>query len=221
MAQDRAEEWEPSHWDELFPGRFLKNTHLGGREVQLTIDRVYTTTIDDKFAQVVRFSPVEGIDQLEWGLNKTNGLCLKAMFGAAVKADWTGKRVVVKASVVEHGREKGKPCIRVCASPDIPEDLKVVIDFKTKRIKPFVIQVRAAGKPAPSNKMRPPASPEATRLAAAYRAAGTLEELNDIAIDVEEALGKNAITKEESSALMGGITKKESALKEQSTNVIT
>jgi hypothetical protein len=216
--RDRAPESEPSNWDELFPGRFLKAGHLS-QPTEILIERVFTTEIDDKPAQVARFAPLRGITQREWGLNKTNGLVLKALFGEAVKRDWTGKRVVIKSSVVEHGREKGKPCIRVCGSPDITADIKVVIDFHTKRIKPFVIHVRATGAiQAPAAK--PAASQEATRLAAAYREATTLEQLNDLAIDVEEALAKEAISNDEAAKLMAGITKKEAALKEP-TDVIT
>lgn len=226
MAMDKqAEEWEPSHWDELFPGRFLKNAHLCGREVEIRINRVYNTVIDDKLAQVAAIEPVDGIKQRDFGLNKTNGLCLRAMFGDTIK-DWWGKRVLIKPSVVEHGREKGKPCIRVCGSPDIAEDRKVVIDFHTKRIKPFVITVRSTAKSAPAQaQAKPPstkaaASPDAVRLSAEYRAATTAAALNDVAMDVEEALAKDSITKDEATQLMGGITKKEAALKE-SSNVIT
>jgi hypothetical protein len=146
----QAEQWEPSNWDELFPGRFLKCGHLDGREVELRIARVYGEMIDEKPASVFRIDPVPGIKQVDFGLNKTNGLCLKQMFGPLM-SDWRGKRFVVHESKVEHGREKGRPTIRICASPDIPRDVTCVIDFHTKMIRPFTILVRStASAPADS-----------------------------------------------------------------------
>jgi len=142
-------EWEPSNWDELFPGRFLKASHLMGKTVEVFIERIYATTIDDKSAAIARISPVKGIAQQDWGLNKTNGLLLKALFGVEMR-DWRERRVFLHEARVEHGREKGKPCLRVCGSPDIDKPLEVVIDFHTKRIPPFVLVIRPMGKTAPA-----------------------------------------------------------------------
>ncbi len=226
MSDRKAEpEWEPSTWDELFPGKFLKHSHLRG-ETELHIVRVYNTTIDGELAQVAQFQPVRGIAQVDWGLNKTNGICLRAMFGDAIKKDWTGKRVTVKPSVVEHGREKGKPCIRVCASSDIPADLKVVVDFKTKRIKPFIIVVRS-GMHTPEamagGKRRPDASPAAKAMAAQLRASVSIAELTQLSQSVESAMDNQTITPEEGDALLTGITKRaeELAAKAASEDVIT
>lgn len=148
MTQNDREQWEPGNWDELFPGRFLKCGHLSG-ETEIRIVRIYVEVIDGKPSAVFAFSPVDGTTQQDFGLNKTNGICMRAMFGDSMR-DWQGKRIVVKPSKVEHGREKGKPCIRICGSPDIATDLDVVVDFHTKRIKPFVIKVRATGQRAPA-----------------------------------------------------------------------
>ncbi len=141
-------EWEPDNYDRLFPGVFLKCGHLGGKPTELLVERVFVKMIDEKPAAIIQYAPVPGITQVRLGLNKTNGLCLKQMFGPLM-ADWKGKRFVVHQSAVEHGRERGKPCIRVCASPDIPRDVTCVIDFHTKMIKPFTMLVRStAGQPA-------------------------------------------------------------------------
>jgi hypothetical protein len=219
MADRKPEpEWEPGTWDELFPGRFLKHSHLGTREVEVTIERVYNTTIDDKLAQVARIAPVHGIEQRDWGLNKTNGLCLRAMFGDAIKRDWTGKRVTLKSSVVEHGREKGKPCIRICASADIPADQTVVIDFHTKRIKPFPIRIRATGK-GKAQPSKQEASEKARELAQRFRSSATTAELSDIMNDLELALEADppTVTKQEASDLIAAISKKEKDLKTNAT----
>lgn len=220
MAQDKEERWEPKSWDDLFPGRFLKSAFLGGREVEVQIERVYNTKVDGELAQVVRIHQVAGIDQQDWGLNKTNGLCLRALFGDTIR-DWFGKRVVIYEGRVEHGREKGKPCIRICASPEIEKELAVVIDFHTKRIKPFTIRIRpggAGGKSAPQA-----ASPDARLFAKALRdGIATTAELKHFALQIETALDQERITRDESKALMAHVTKLEKELTEkESANVIS
>lgn len=219
---DRKEgdEWSPRTWDELFPGKYLKHSHLNPQGTALTFERVVNRIVDGELAQVVKFSPVPGIAQVDWGLNKTNGLCLRAMFGDDIPA-WAGKSVVVKPAVVEHGREKGKPCIRICASSDIEADIPVVIDFKTKRIKPFVIRVRAI-KGKATAKPKQDASAEAVELAGRFRAAATIEDLTAVALDVETALEHESITRDESRILMEQIEKQGKALAEKAAaNVIS
>jgi len=213
-AKPAAEEWEPGTWDELFPGRFLKHTHLGTKEVELRIERIYNTLIDGELAQVAKFAPVQGITQSDWGLNKTNGLCLRALFGDEIKRDWPGKRVLVKSSVVEHGREKGKPCIRVCGSPDIPADLSVVIDFKTKRIKPFVIKVRSNAREHPKSEY----SDRARELSKLCRGAGTASEIVALVAEIDSDMSNEFITKEEGSMLLLLAQKLGSALAEKNVS---
>lgn len=222
MAEKQEQQWEPSTWDELFPGRFLKHSHLSEIGTQVTIERVYNTLVDGELAQVARIAPVKGIEQVDWGLNKTNGLCLRAMFGDSIKS-WWGKRVVIRSSLVEHGREKGKPCIRVCASPDIPADLTVVIDFKTKKIKPFTIRVRSTQAQA----QKADASPEARALSVKYKQSENLVQLNELAIEIESALEENTITRDEGKELLTRVEAKAKALvdkaraEKESANVIS
>ncbi len=211
-------EWEPRSWEELFPGRFLKHSHVGaGTEV--TIERVYNTTVDDKLAQVARIAPVQGIEQQDWGLNKTNGLCLRAMFGDTIR-DWFGKRVYLHESTVEHGREKGKPCIRIAASRDIPSDVKAVIDFHTKRIKPFTITIKAIAQAKTANKVE--ATPAAKAFSSQVKGATSLEALTELALSIEEYLDQNKITRDEAKSLMDGINARSKTMAEKKeTNVIT
>ncbi len=120
--------------------------------MELRIARIYGEMIDEKPASVFRVDPVPGIKQVDFGLNKTNGLCLRFMFGPLM-SDWKGKRFVIHESKVEHGREKGRPTIRICASPDIPRDVSCVIDFHTKMIRPFTILVRSLATANPSDRL--------------------------------------------------------------------
>jgi hypothetical protein len=64
---------------------------------------------------------------------KTNGLCLKAMFGDKL-ADWVGKRVTLFPSTWN-----GEPAIRVWGSPDIEKDINVSIQLPRRKPIPMVM----------------------------------------------------------------------------------
>jgi hypothetical protein len=123
---------KPIDWEELYPGRFLKAADFKGQKVTLTIARVKIDELEgDKGPQikgVIGFQKTEK----EWALNKTNGICLKDMFGKKVQ-EWVGKRVTLFASVIESGRFKGDDCIRVWGSPDIETEHEVTIQLPRKR----------------------------------------------------------------------------------------
>ncbi len=118
---------KPVDWDELYPNRFLKAVEFKGNRYTLTIVDVILEELEgDKGPQVkgiVAFKETEK----QLALNKTNGICLKAMFGRKL-ADWRGRRVTLFPS--EH---KGEPCIRVFGSPDIPETMQIEIKLPRKR----------------------------------------------------------------------------------------
>ena len=65
--------------------------------------------------------------------NKTNGLCLKAMFGRNVQ-DWIGKRVALF-----QGEWKGEPAVRIYGSPDITADITVEIKLPKRRATTMVM----------------------------------------------------------------------------------
>jgi hypothetical protein len=117
----------PTDWDELYPGRFLKAGDLKDKKVTLTIASVRVDElVGDKGPQikgVIHFQQTEK----EWALNKTNGICLKEMFGRKVQ-EWVGKRVTIFAAAWD-----GEPCIRVWGSPDIEADRDVTVQLPRKR----------------------------------------------------------------------------------------
>lgn len=124
-------------WDELYPGRFLKAGELKGQRVTLTVRDVDTEALvgDDGTEKVKGFLMfVERPKQVV--LNKTNGLCLRAMFGRKLP-EWTGKRVIFYAD-----KWNGEDCIRIWGSPDIPEPLDV--EIKLPRRKPFTMRMRTS-----------------------------------------------------------------------------
>lgn len=139
-------EKKPKHFDDLYPGRFLKAGQFGGKKVTLTIkdyDREILEGDDGKKSKaIIAFaeSPMQLV------ACKTNGLCMREMFGSDL-AQWVGKRVILFPS-----EWNGEPCIRVWGSPDIKEELDV--EVKLPRRKPFRMHMhKTAG---PLKAVRPP-----------------------------------------------------------------
>lgn len=62
-----------------------------------------------------------------WVLNKTNTLCLAAMFGEETD-QWIGKRVTICAEMVRVG-PKVEPGIRIKGSPDLTEPVFALIEM--------------------------------------------------------------------------------------------
>lgn len=132
---------KPTDWDELYPGRFFKAGDLRGEHLELEISAVDLEMLEsDKGARIkgtLKFRNQEkGL-----ALNKTNGSCLKAMFGRSVQ-QWVGKRVVFFPTTTKLG-PKTEPCIRIFGSPDIASDMTVEIVLPKR--KPQQMLVKATG----------------------------------------------------------------------------
>lgn len=128
---------KPLDWDELYPGRFIKAGEFKGKKPTLTITDVkIDELIGDKGPQikgVISFKETEK----QWALNKTNGICLKEMFGRKVQ-EWVGKRVTLFAAMWD-----GEECIRIWGSPEIPQDRDVTVSLPRKR--PFSMIMHKVG----------------------------------------------------------------------------
>lgn len=127
MASEPSRLAKPVDWDELYPGRFIKAGDLKGQKVTLTIADVnLEKLVGDKGEQVKGVISFEKTDK-SLALNKTNGICLKSMFGRMVQ-EWIGKRVTLFADTWD-----GELCIRIWGSPDIAEDLEIEVALPRKR----------------------------------------------------------------------------------------
>lgn len=132
-----------SNFDELYPGRFLKAGLFKGGKPTLTIKDVDIEEMPGedgkpKIKAVLSFNE----RPMQLVMCKTNGLCLKAMFGKELK-DWIGKRVTLFA-----GQWNGEECIRVWGSPDIEKDFPVSIELPRRKPIPMTMHsVKAAAKP--------------------------------------------------------------------------
>lgn len=131
------------HFDELFPNRFLKAGEFKGKDVTLKIVGVKREELEgDKGKETKAIVSFDRTPK-QLVLNKTNALCLKAMFGAEVDA-WIGKRVTFYPASIEFGDTD--LAIRVRGSPDIERDL--TFDLKLARKKPKPTTLRRTAKPA-------------------------------------------------------------------------
>jgi len=116
-----------SNFDQLYAGRFLKAGELLGKHVTLTIADVYREELQGedakKWKAVIAFKESEK----QMIACKTNGLCLREMFGNEV-ANWIGKRITIFPDTWN-----GEPCIRIWGSPDIERDIEVTIALPRRR----------------------------------------------------------------------------------------
>lgn len=131
---------KPVDWNELFPGRFLKAGDLQGKKVTLTISDVDTEELEGDSGKKTKGILSFRETQRQLALPKTNGICLREMFGRKV-ADWIGKRITLFEDVWN-----GEPCIRIWGSPDIESDMVVTIALP--RRKPFPMTMHKVEKAA-------------------------------------------------------------------------
>jgi hypothetical protein len=168
-------------FDELYPGRFFKAGLLkeGERKV-LTISDVAVEPLESdkgvKDKGILSFAN----EKLQLALNKTNGLCLREMFGRKVQ-EWKGHSFAIFVS-----EWNGEPCIRIWGSPELTEDMDIVVQLPRK--KPLKMVMHAMGNskpklaPAPAAE-KAPMSEECSWFLKQMGAAETVEALMDIEAD--------------------------------------
>ena len=118
---------KPVDWDQLYPGRFIKTGDLLGRNITLKIASVDLDELEGETGKKVKGVITFDRTEKQLALNKTNGICLKEMFGKKVQ-EWVGKRVTLMPALWN-----GEDCIRIYGSPDIPEDREITIQLPRKR----------------------------------------------------------------------------------------
>lgn len=131
---------KPVDWDELYPGRFIKAGELLGKQVTLKIKSVDLDELEgDKGKKIKGVITFEQTPK-QLALNRTNGVCLREMFGRKLSG-WVGKRITI------HPAEwNGEPCIRVWGSPDIAQDMTIEVALPRRRPVQMVMRaVRPSG----------------------------------------------------------------------------
>jgi hypothetical protein len=127
MAESAKVFAKPVDWDELYPGRFLKAGEFKGKKPTMTITAVQLDELEGNTGKKVK--GVISFDRTtkQLPLNKTNGICLKAMFGRKVQ-DWVGHKITLFA-----GTWNGEECIRIWGSPELTADQEVEVALPRKR----------------------------------------------------------------------------------------
>lgn len=132
-----------SNYDELYPGRFLKAGLFKGKKPTLTIKDVDIEQLEDNTGKPKTKAILSFVERpMELVMCKTNGICIKAMFGKELK-DWIGKRVTLFA-----GQWNGEECVRVWGSPDIDKEIKVEVELPRRKPFPMVMHKMAAEGPS-------------------------------------------------------------------------
>lgn len=126
---------KPVNFDQLYPGRFIKAGELLGKKVPVTITAVDLEELVGDAGKQVKAVLSFAETQKRLVLCKTNGICVREMFGKQI-ADWIGKRIVLFEDVWN-----GEPCTRIWGSPDIESDMQVEVALP--RRKPFKRTLRA------------------------------------------------------------------------------
>lgn len=139
-------------YDELFPGRFLKSGEFKGKPYTLTITNVELEEMEDrkgtKMKAILSFKETKK----QIVMNRTNGECIKGMFGRKVSV-WVGKKVTFYPDTVSAFGSK-KLAIRVLGSPDLASDTKITV--KIGRDPEFDLVMKKTGGQAKPNGKAPP-----------------------------------------------------------------
>lgn len=136
-------------FDQLYPGRFIKAGEFNGQDVTLTITDVKIEELpSDKGGTQMKGIIMFSQTKKQFVLNRTNGECLKAMFGRTVKPDWIGKRVTLYPKTIEVDGES-QLAIRVKGSPDIEQPVTFELKLPRRRAVSLTMQVTGKKKPAP------------------------------------------------------------------------
>lgn len=139
-------------FDEMYPGKFIKAADLKGQDFTYTVKAIHLEELEGNKGKQTKgiLSFVESPKQL--ALNKTNGLCLKAMFGRDT-GKWVGKRVTLFPEPIDF--EDVEICIRVRGSPDIEADIQAEIKLPRKKPRTRLLKktgAAPASRPAPKGK---------------------------------------------------------------------
>lgn len=157
-------------FDQLYPNRFLKAGEFQGKDVTLKITGVMVEELESEKGKkgkgIVSFERTP--KQLV--LNRTNGECIKLMFGRNTD-DWIGKRVTFfPAQITDSFTGQPTLAIRVRGSPDLaaPKQAAVKIGRKSVNIKVIKTGQRPQqGRPAQQQRQAPAAPAEVVNFPAA------------------------------------------------------
>lgn len=144
-------------FDELYPGKFLKAAEFKGSDVTYTMKAIHLEELEGKKGTETKGIVSFHETKKQLALNKTNGLCLKAMFGRDT-GQWVGKRVTFYPAPIDF--EDVEICIRVRGSPDIAADMDAEIKLPRKKPRTMRLVRTGNGKGKGAGKAAAPKAPD-------------------------------------------------------------
>ncbi len=144
----------PDTYSELYPDRFLKADLLKDKPRTLTIDKVIVEVMPDdksggeKERGIVSFKETKR----QLALNRTNGECIKAMFGKKVSS-WIGKPITLVPEVAKFGKDD-VDAIRISGSPLLKDSIE--LEIKMPKRKPVKRRLVNTGKASPQSAQSDP-----------------------------------------------------------------
>jgi hypothetical protein len=153
-------------FDELFPGKYIKAGEFKGKDVTLTVTAVEREMLSngaggEEGAAIVSFKETEK----QFVMNKTNGVCFRAMFGDDTGA-WLDHRITLHAVKDESGLSESGLCIRVAGSPEIDKPLKFRAHLGRKLVTQTLVPTKGKSKPQVEVESEPDPAEEAEEFAA-------------------------------------------------------
>ena len=177
-----APDWKTMDFDQIYPGRFMKAGDFGGRAVTLTLTCLAMEELEgNKGKQTTRVLTFKETKK-QLVLNKTNGLCIRAMFGRKLGA-WDGKRITFYPAT-----EGGELCIRVKGSPDIDADITFSLELPRKAARNVTLTKTLPRQPAATSPQ--PATPQGGAPANANGATRSPGDMNGPPPDAEWGEGR-------------------------------
>lgn len=165
---------KPVDFDQLYPGRFLKAGELLGKKVTLTMTSIDVEELEGEGGKKIKATITFKETEKQLVCCKTNGICIKAMFGKTLAA-WVGKRITIFPDTWND-----EPCIRIWGSPDIPQDQDVEIALPRRRpFKKTMHRMVKAGTAAAAA-AAPVQAPPPAQAIAQLRAAESLEAFDGV-----------------------------------------
>lgn len=123
---------KPVSYEELYPGRFLHAADLRGKIRTLEITSVDIERLEGDKGEQVRGILSFAKTEKQLALNRTNGECIRGMFGRDVQ-QWVGKRISIFPAKFTGNLPDVDECIRIHGSPDIAADMTVRVVLPRKR----------------------------------------------------------------------------------------
>lgn len=124
----------PTVFDELYEGRFLKAGLLKNKPRTLTISRVFVETLADDASKtgeknrgIICFKETER----QLCINRTNGESIRSMFGPSVQ-EWVGKQITLVPEMAKFGREDVE-AVRVSGSPSLTHSIDIEIRMPKRK----------------------------------------------------------------------------------------